>query len=138
NLASLMLEVKLMIIQSSIMEQIASELGRLWVLHSELQRLSRLFVDVVIGDFIYKLQFRSDDNGSSKQNFGSLTLEQYKQHVGVTLGRKTQVGRCVDLNMADVGILSPEVLALAAVAATSMKDSFYSKYGWSFSNRIQC
>jgi hypothetical protein len=64
-------------------------------------------VDVVIGDFIYELQFRveenideinpepmdmddtsfgeddknSEDNGSIKQKFGSLTLEQNKQHV---------------------------------------------------------
>jgi hypothetical protein len=165
------------------------------------------FVDVVIGDFIYELQFRveanideinpepmdmdntdfgeddkkSEDNGSSKQNFGSLTLEQYKQHdvsteneaTGSNIGKKvtdqgvqtllgsqssvvdTQIDSgkdtswalvpgspnvstlSADLNMADVGILSPEVLALAVVseannsaklfrskrrAATSMND----------------
>jgi hypothetical protein len=125
---------------------------------------------------------KSEDNGSSKQNFGSLTLEQHKQHAvstgngatGSNIGKKvtdqgvqtllgsqpsvvdTQIvsGKdtswalapgspnvstlSADLNMADVGILSPEVLALAAVseannsakllrskrrAATSMKDS---------------
>jgi hypothetical protein len=183
------------------------EVGRLQVSVLD-PNLIPQFVDVVIGDFIYKLQFRveenideinpepmdmddtdfgeddkkSDDNGSSKQNFGSLTLEQYKQHVvstengatGSNIGKKvtdqgvqTLLGSqpsvvdthidsgkdtsgalvpgspnvstmSVDLNMADVGILSPEVLALAAVseannsakllrskrsAATSMKDS---------------
>jgi hypothetical protein len=103
------------------------EVGRLQVSVLD-PNLIPQFVDVVIGDFIYELQFRveenideinlepmdmddtdfgeddkkSEDNGSSKQNFGSLTLEQYKQHAvqpkmglhGVTLGRKLLTRGC--------------------------------------------
>ncbi|PWZ27897.1 hypothetical protein Zm00014a_024097 [Zea mays] len=183
------------------------EVGRMQVSVLDLNLVPQ-FVDVVIGDFIYELQLRveenideinlkpmdmddtgfgeddkkSEDNGSSKQKFGSLTLEQNKQHAvstgnratGSNMGNKvtdqgvqtllcsqpsvvdTQIDSgkdtswalvpgspnvstmSADLNMADVGILSPEVLALAAVskannsakllrskrrAATSMKDS---------------
>ncbi|KAL5667394.1 hypothetical protein ACJX0J_019615, partial [Zea mays] len=54
--------VKLMIMQLSIMVKENKDDSLSWVLHSELRRLSRLFMDVVIGRFIYELQFWVEEN----------------------------------------------------------------------------